>query len=246
MSQDPIIDMTTPQTMNAYSYVANNPVNFVDPSGAVATQWRIVWSDGDGNTVASTEWQTSNISGITGGASSLNITIGGVNAGTVSLTGGSRSVSPNGRITTFAGTAALPAPQKAGARFESPEAAALNGISEAVAVQKAQKNLKGFKGHSGQEDTWAGYVTGSGNEFENTRPSKSNFTIHGMDPPFFANLFGNVAGHYQALRRGDPGPNLSDYGGGLSERGMTGWIHYPSGRVIRVEGGNVKEIIPAR
>ncbi len=134
----------------------------------------------------------------------------------------------------------------AGTEFESAEAAALNGIGEAVALQSAQKNLKGFKGHTGQEDTWAGYVTGSDGEFENTQPSRSNFTIHGMDPPFLANLFGNVVGHFQALRRGDPGPNLSDYAGRLSERGMIGWIHYPSGQILRVGAGNVSEIGPAR
>jgi len=33
LSVDPIVDMRTPQAMNAYSYVANNPVNRTDPTG---------------------------------------------------------------------------------------------------------------------------------------------------------------------------------------------------------------------
>jgi len=33
-SPDPVVgDLTRPQTLNAYSYVANNPLSFIDPSG---------------------------------------------------------------------------------------------------------------------------------------------------------------------------------------------------------------------
>lgn len=33
MSVDPVLDLRTPQSHNAYSYVVNNPVNRTDPTG---------------------------------------------------------------------------------------------------------------------------------------------------------------------------------------------------------------------
>jgi RHS repeat-associated protein len=108
MQPDPLglgaADVTAPQTLNQYSYVANDPVNFVDPSGLLAilcetrTYETCVAGDCSRETVTTCTifWGGSGSGG--GGGTGIGVTGGGGGGGTQTGGGGGSSGSGLGSL----------------------------------------------------------------------------------------------------------------------------------------------------
>lgn len=52
--------------------------------------------------------------------------------------------------------------------------------------------------------------------------------------------------HYSALAGRDAGPKLALMAEYFADRGWTGWILYQDGRVVRIQNGIIRTMIPAR